>query len=128
MTTLTLVFQNPDTSQAIELMRRTFEEVFLHSVRVEVCYMDRIGEAEQLRADVLVVNRNVSLLALRPHASSFRNVVFMTRSIRKKYLSDILAIPRRHGRAAGQRHAGQRPGDDRDALRAGHRPPEPYPL
>lgn len=93
MTTLTLVFQNPDTSQAIELMRRTFEEVFLHSVRVEVCYMDRIGEAEQLRADVLVVNRNVSLLALRPHASSFRNVVFMTRSIRKKYLSDILAIP-----------------------------------
>ena len=93
MTTLTLVFQNPDTSQAIELMRRTFEEVFLHSVRVEVCYMDRIGEAEQLRADVLVVNRTVSLLALRPHVSSLRNVVFMTRSIRKKYLSDILAIP-----------------------------------
>ena len=93
MTTLTLVFQNPDTSQAIELMRRTFEEVFLHSVRVEVCYMDRIGEAEQLRADVLVVNRTVSLLTLRPHVSSLRNVVFMTRSIRKKYLSDILAIP-----------------------------------
>lgn len=46
MTTLTLVFQNPDTPQVIELMRRTFEEVFLHSVRVEVCYMDRIGEAE----------------------------------------------------------------------------------
>ena len=86
MKTLTLVFQNPDTPQVIELMRRTFEEVFLHSVRVEVCYMDRIGEAEQLRADVLVVNRTVSLLALRPHASSFRNVVFMTRSIRKKYL------------------------------------------
>ncbi len=93
MKTLTLVFQNPDTPQVIELMRRTFEEVFLHSVRVEVCYMDRIGEAEQLRADALVVNRTVSLLALRPHASSFRNVVFMTRSIRKKYLSDILAIP-----------------------------------
>ena len=93
MKTLTLVFQNPDTPQVIELMRRTFEEVFLHSVRVEVCYMDRIGEAEQLRADALVVNRTVYLLALRPHASSFRNLVFMTRSIRKKYLSDILAIP-----------------------------------
>lgn len=44
-------------------------------------------------ADVLVVNRTVSLLALRPHTPSFQNVVFMTRSIRKTYLDSILAIP-----------------------------------
>ena len=120
MKTLALVFQNADTPQVIDLMRRTFEEVFARSVQVEVYFMDRIGETEQICADVLVVNHTVSLLALRPHTPSFQNVVFMTRSIRKTYLDSILAIP------AG--HAGQRPGDDRDALRAGHRPPEPHPL
>ena len=93
MKTLALVFQNADTPQVIDLMRRTFEEVFARSVQVEVYFMDRIGETEQICADVLVVNRTVSLLALRPHTPSFQNVVFMTRSIRKTYLDSILAIP-----------------------------------
>ena len=93
MKTLALVFQNADTPQVIDLMRRTFEEVFARSVQVEAYFMDRIGETEQICADVLVVNRTVSLLALRPHTPSFQNVVFMTRSIRKTYLDSILAIP-----------------------------------
>ena len=93
MKTLALVFQNADTPQVIDLMRRTFEEVFARSVQVEAYFMDRIGETEQICADVLVVNRTVSLLALRPHTPSFQNVVFMTRSIRKTYFDSILAIP-----------------------------------
>lgn len=36
MKTLALVFQNADTPQVIDLMRRTFEEVFARSVQVEV--------------------------------------------------------------------------------------------
>ena len=74
MKTLALVFQNADTPQVIDLMRRTFEEVFARSVQVGVYFMDRIGETEQICADVLVVNRTVSLLALRPHPPSFPNV------------------------------------------------------
>lgn len=93
MKTLALVFQNEDTPQVIDLMRRSFEEVFANSVRVETCFMERLGETEQICADVLVVNRTVSLLTLRPHTPTFQNVVFMTRSIRKTYLDSILAIP-----------------------------------
>ena len=44
MKTLALVFQNADTPQVIDLMRRTFEEVFARSVQVEAYFMDRIGE------------------------------------------------------------------------------------
>ena len=93
MKTMALVFQNADTPQVIDLLRRTFEEVFARSVEVTVYFMDRIGPSEQICADVLVVNRTVSLLALRPHTPTVQNVVFMTRSIRKTYLDSILAIP-----------------------------------
>ena len=108
MKTLALVFQNADTPQVIDLMRRTFEEVFARSVQVEVYFMDRIGETEQICADVLVVNSTVSLLALRPHTPSFQHPEDLSRQHSRHSGG--------YGRSAGQRHAGQCARDDRYPL------------
>lgn len=93
MKKICVVYRDRENSAAIAWMDSCLQRVYEDYVEIEDCFMNEVPEKVQLSADAFLMINSALLPALRPHVSTFENVVPMVRSIRKEYLPQILAIP-----------------------------------
>lgn len=112
MKKICVVYRNRRNPAAIAWLDNCLKRVYEDYVDVEDCFMDELTDEEHLSADAFLVISSSLLPKLRRHTASLKNVVTMTRSVKKEYLpaSD------RHGRAAGQRHDAELGGDGAHVL------------
>lgn len=80
---------NPDV---IRYLEQDLRMVYGDYAAIQNYFMDQMTPGSFIEADVLVVINNRLLPRLRRY-SSMKNVVCMTRSIKKAYLDEILKIP-----------------------------------
>ena len=93
MKKICVVYRNRRNPAAIAWLDKCLKRVYEDHVDVEDCFMDELAEDVRLSADAFLVINSSLLPKLRRHMSSLKNVVTMTRSVKKKYLPAILAIP-----------------------------------
>lgn len=93
MKKICVVYRNRRNPAAIAWLDKCLKRVYEDYVDVEDCFMDELAEDVHLSADAFLVISSSLLPRLRRHTSSLKNVVTMTRSVKKKYLPAILAIP-----------------------------------
>lgn len=94
MKKICVVYRDRENPEAIAWMDECLKRVYEDYVEVEDCFINEVPEDAPLSADAfLVINRDL-LPALRRHVPTMKNVVPMVRSIRKEYLTPILAIPK----------------------------------
>lgn len=93
MKKICVVYRNRENPAAIAWLDSCLKRVYEGYIDIEDCFMDELEEGTRLTADAFLVINNSLLPKLRCHTASLKNVVIMTRSIRKDYLPAILAIP-----------------------------------
>ena len=95
MKKICVVYRNRRNTAAIAWLDNCLKRVYEDYVDVEDCFMDELTDEEHLSADAFLVISSSLLPKLRRHTASLKNVVTMTRSVKKEYLPAILAIPTR---------------------------------
>lgn len=93
MKKICVVYRDRRNSAAISWLDSCIKRVYEEYVEVEDCFMDELTADAQLTADAFLVISSSLLPQLRRHTASLKNVVTMTRSVKKNYLPTILAIP-----------------------------------
>ena len=93
MKKICVVYRNRRNPAAIAWLDNCLKRVYEDYVDVEDCFMDELTDEEHLSADAFLVISSSLLPKLRRHTASLKNVVTMTRSVKKEYLPAILAIP-----------------------------------
>lgn len=93
MKKICVVYRNRRNPTAIAWLDSCLKRVYEDYVEVEDCFMDELVDGVQLAADAFLVISSSLLPKLRRHTETLKNVVPMTRSIKKEYLPAILAIP-----------------------------------
>ena len=93
MKKICVVYRNRRNTAAIAWLDNCLKRVYEDYVDVEDCFMDELTDEEHLSADAFLVISSSLLPKLRRHTASLKNVVTMTRSVKKEYLPAILAIP-----------------------------------
>lgn len=93
MKKICVVYRNRRNPAAIFWLDSCLKRVYEDYVEVEDCFMDELDDGMQLSADAFLVISSSLLPKLRRHTETLKNVVPMTRSIKKEYLPAILSIP-----------------------------------
>ena len=93
MKKICVVYRNRRNTAAIAWLDNCLKRVYEDYVDVEDCFMDELTDEDHLSADAFLVISSSLLPKLRRHTASLKNVVTMTRSVKKEYLPAILAIP-----------------------------------
>lgn len=88
-----IVYRNRKNPKAIVWLGDIVKNVFGDYVTIDNYYLDEVAPGEVFEEDALIVNGKRLLPKLRNHTSSLKNVVVMTRSIRKEFLDSIMKIP-----------------------------------
>lgn len=115
MKKICVVYRNRRNTAAIAWLDNCLKRVYEDYVDVEDCFMDELTDEDHLSADAFLVISSSLLPKLRRHTASLKNVVTMTRSVKRVSSCD----PRhsdRHGCAAGQRHDAELGGDGTHVL------------
>ena len=93
MKKICVVYRNRQNPAAIAWLDNCLKWVYEDYVNIEDCFMDELEDETRLSADAFLVISSSLLPKLRRHTTSLKNVVTMTRSVKKEYLPAILAIP-----------------------------------
>lgn len=93
MKKICVVYRNRQNPAAIAWLDNCLKRVYEDYVNIEDCFMDELEDETRLSADAFLVISSSLLPKLRRHTTSLKNVVTMTRSVKKEYLPAILAIP-----------------------------------
>ncbi len=93
MKKICVVYRNRQNPAAIAWLDNCLKRVYEDYVNIEDCFMDELEDETRLSADAFLVISSSLLPKLRRHTASLKNVVTMTRSVKKEYLPAILAIP-----------------------------------
>ena len=93
MKKICVVYRNRQNPAAIAWLDNCLKRVYEDYVNIEDCFMDELEDETRLSADAFLVISSSLLPKLRRHSTSLKNVVTMTRSVKKEYLPAILAIP-----------------------------------
>lgn len=94
MKKIALVYRNRENMEAIYHLEEEIEGIFGDYAAIDNYYADELGAGIRINADVYVLVDRSVLAYLRTHTSSFKNIVILTRSIRKENLSSIMKIPK----------------------------------
>lgn len=94
MKKIALVYRNRENMEAIYHLEEEIEGIFGDYAAIDNYYADELGDGIRINADVYVLVDRSVLAYLRTHTSSFKNIVILTRSIRKENLSSIMKIPK----------------------------------
>lgn len=94
MKKIALVYRNRENMDAIYHLEEEIEGIFGRYASIDNYYVNELGEEVRINADVYVLVDRSVLAHLRTHTSSFKNIVILTRSIRKENLSKIMKIPK----------------------------------
>ncbi len=93
MKKICVVYRNRQNPAAIAWLDNCLKRVYEDYVNIEDCFMEELEDETRLSADAFLVISSSLLPKLRRHTASLKNVVTMTRSVKKEYLPAILAIP-----------------------------------
>ncbi len=93
MKKICVVYRNRQNPAAIAWLDNCLKRVYEDYVNIEDCFMEELEDETRLSADAFLVISSSLLPKLRRHSTSLKNVVMMTRSVKKEYLPAILAIP-----------------------------------
>lgn len=94
MKKIALIYRNRENMDAIYHLEEEIEGIFGRYASIDNYYVNELGEEVRINADVYVLVDRSVLAHLRTHTSSFKNIVILTRSIRKENLSKIMKIPK----------------------------------
>ncbi len=94
MKTVAIIYRNRDNAEAIEHLRQNVIRVFGSYIQVENYFLNEIPADEMLEADAFVVVNEDMLYPLKKHINNFYKVILMNRSINRKYITEILDLPR----------------------------------
>ena len=94
MKKIALVYRNRENMEAIYHLEEEIEGIFGDYTAIDNYYADELAAGLRINADVYVLVDRSVLAYLRTHTSSFKNIVILTRSIRKENLSSIMKIPK----------------------------------
>lgn len=93
MKKIALIYLNRENMDAIYHLEKEIEGIFGKYASAENYYVNELAEGVKINADVYVLVDRSVLACLRTHVSSFKNIVILTRSIRKENLDQIMKIP-----------------------------------
>lgn len=94
MKKIALIYRNRENMDAIYHLEEVVESIFGNYANIENYYANELSDRDSIRADVYVLVDRSILANLRTHTTSFKNIVILTRSIRKDNLSKIMEIPK----------------------------------
>ncbi len=94
MKKIALVYRNRENMDAIFHLKEEIESIFGGYAGIENYYANEMGEGVRIDADVFVLVDRSVLANLRTHTSSFKNIVILTRSIKREKLTSIMQIPK----------------------------------
>lgn len=94
MKKIALIYRNRENMDAIYHLEEVVESIFGNYANIENYYANELSDRDNIRADVYVLVDRSILANLRTHTTSFKNIVILTRSIRKDNLSKIMEIPK----------------------------------
>ncbi len=94
MKKIALIYRNRENMEAIYHLEEEIENMFGNYAVIENYYANELSERDRIKADVYVLVDRSVLANLRTHTSSFKNIVILTRSIRKENLGKIMDIPK----------------------------------
>ena len=94
MKTVAIIYRNRSNADAIEHLRQNVIRVFGSYIQVENYFLNEIPADEMLEADAFVVVNEDMLYPLKKHINNFYKVILMNRSINRKYITEILDLPR----------------------------------
>ncbi len=94
MKKIALIYRNRENMDAIYHLEEVVESIFGNYAYIENYYANELTEKDRIKADVYVLVDRSILANLRTHTTSFKNIVILTRSIRKDNLSKIMEIPK----------------------------------
>ena len=94
MKKIALIYRNRENMDAIYHLEEVVESIFGNYANIENYYANDLSDRDSISADVYVLVDRSILANLRTHTTSFKNIVILTRSIRKDNLSKIMEIPK----------------------------------
>lgn len=94
MKKIALIYRNRENMEAIYHLEEEVESIFGNYADIENYYANELTEKDRIKADVYVLVDRSVLANLRTHTASFKNIVILTRSIRKDNLKKIMEIPK----------------------------------
>lgn len=94
MKKIALIYRNRENMDAIYHLEEVVESIFGNYANIENYYANELSDRDSIRADVYVLVDRSILANLRTHTTFFKNIVILTRSIRKDNLSKIMEIPK----------------------------------
>lgn len=94
MKKIALIYRNRENMDAIYHLEEVVESIFGNYANIENYYANELSDRDSIRADVYVLVDRSILANLRTHTTSFKNIVILTRNIRKDNLSKIMEIPK----------------------------------
>ena len=93
MKKIALVYRNSENIDAINHLADEVRSIFGNYAEIENYYINKLDDRSKVEADVYVLVDRSVLAHLRTHTSTFKNIVILTRSIRKETLREIMKIP-----------------------------------
>ena len=94
MKKIALIYRNRENMNAIYHLEEEIESVFGKFAEIENYFAVELTERDRIKADVYVLVDRSVLANLRTHTANFKNIVVLSRSVKKENLRDIMRIPR----------------------------------
>lgn len=94
MKQIAIVYGNEENIEGINYIEGTLNEIFRDYINITRYYLVKLTENQIISADVILLNGEKLLHAIKPHVAETSNLIVLTKSINKSHLPELLRIPK----------------------------------